>query len=222
METSNNIIAKMSSWHSTAVNQARIAELEAKKAAEEAREAANKERYKASLDSFTANFEALSQLDGKAGDYDSRPGNVKTSTQSLQKTDEGFVMTLITYQPVPGLGAVFPVLGGAAFGLGKPIGSGLKTMETYTVNEQGNTISYTKMQESPLGEAGLALPRGARRGEQESPLGDNPSVLETIVLDLNRGTLTDLTPAASPSLRFRESTSLLDSYRLDPRTNGTL
>lgn len=183
----------MSTWHSTAVSQARTAELEAKKAAQQAQEAANKELYEKSLDSFTTNFETLSQLDGKNGDYDSRPGNVQTSTKSLQKTANGFVMTLLTHQPAPGLGAVFPG-GGGALGSGRPLGASHKVLESYTVDESSNTISYTKMKESPFSMAGVS--RADLRGE-EHPLGQNPVVEQTYLIDLKSGTIADLTPASS-------------------------
>jgi hypothetical protein len=206
METSNNIISRMSNWHSTAVSQARTAELEAKKAAQEAQEAANKKLYEKSLDSFTTNFETLSQLDGKNGDYDSRPGNVRTSTKSLQKTAKGFVMTLLTYQPAPGLGAVFPGVGGAFLGGGKPL---TKMLETYTVDEKNNTVSYTKMKESPFSAAGIS--RADLRGE-EHPLGQNPVVEQTYLIDLKSGTIADLTPAALTGREPRENS----------RANGVL
>lgn len=192
----------MSTWHSTAVSQARTAELEAKKAAQQAQEAANKELYEKSLDSFTTNFETLSKLDGKNGDYDSRPGNVQTSTKSLQKTDKGFVMTLLTYQPTPGLGAVFPGAGGALLGGGRPLGASQKVLESYTVDESSNTISYTKMKESPFSMTGVS--RADLRGE-EHPLGQNPVVEQTYLIDLKSGTIADLTPAARTGRELREN-----------------
>lgn len=154
-----------------------------------------------------------------AHDLDSRPGNVSVSAfhpggpKSLKKTADGFVMTILSHQPTGSMallgmrdGFVVP----SYLGDNKP--GSVKTLETYTVNEKTNTISYTKMKESPLSAAGIARPDP--RGEL-SPLGENPAVVETYVLDLNRGTITDFTPAAAP-------TAARDRSLLDSRTNGVL
>lgn len=167
-QTTQNPIARVSSWYKGQVT---------KNAAEEL--AKNKEKYELEMTRFNDAFESVSKLDGSSFDGAEAPGEVKVKSEyqhvmgkkSLTKTDEGFALVVGT-SPLGGVIGASAVLSNPAspFAL---VGSKTRAETTeYQMNSNTGTISVTR-----------EATRGLFGGTTESK--------ESFILDTNTGLVRD-------------------------------
>lgn len=191
MNAAKGIVWNLNNWHAGAVQNHQADQLKRTELEKQAKATADKELYSTTVDSFTANFETLSKLDGTVVDKDARPGNVKSSTQSLMKTAEGFAMEVTSVpggRPTTKPGwYVNPTPPSHASD--RPRNKQIK--EEFIINEKSNTITYSKydITERMQLDSGVCYsPNGTPMSPSHSPK-TLTVLVDTFTLDLEKGSL---------------------------------